>query len=289
MKTFKTYRVFVYVMLVLLAVSIIVPVLWVLLASVKQNSEFYGNPWQLPAQLHFQNFVDAWSTARMGDYMLTSVFVTGLALVLLLVIALPASYVLSRFEFVGQRFLNVAFMAGLFININYIVVPIFLMLVSGDDVLRGLGLPAFFINNPLILALVYVANALPFTIYLLSGYFMTLPHAYEEAAYLDGAGYFRTMVTVMFPLAKPAIITIVLFNFLSFWNEYIIAMTLLTDPQGAKTLPVGLLNLMQAQNAKAEFGQLYAGLVIVMIPTLILYMMVQKKLTKGMALGGLKG
>lgn len=135
----------------------------------------------------------------------------------------------------------------------------------------------------------YVANALPFTIYLLSGYFMTLPHAYEEAAYLDGAGYFRTMVTVMFPLAKPAIITIVLFNFLSFWNEYIIAMTLLTDPQGAKTLPVGLLNLMQAQNAKAEFGQLYAGLVIVMIPTLILYMMVQKKLTKGMALGGLKG
>lgn len=289
MKTIKIYRVFVYVMLVLLAISIIVPVLWVLLASVKQNSEFYGNPWQLPAKLHFQNFVDAWSTARMGDYMLTSVVVTGLALVLLLVIALPASYVLSRFEFVGQRFLNVAFMAGLFININYIVVPIFLMLVSGDDVLRGLGLPAFFINNPLVLALVYVANALPFTIYLLSGYFMTLPHACEEAAYLDGAGYFRTMVTVMFPLAKPAIITIVLFNFLSFWNEYIIAMTLLTDPQGPKTLPVGLLNLMQAQNAKAEFGQLYAGLVIVMIPTLILYMMVQKKLTKGMALGGLKG
>lgn len=289
MKTFKLYRVFVYLMLILLTISIIIPVAWVFVASIKQNKEFYGNPWSLPEGFYFQNFIDAWTKARMGDYLYMSVLVTALALILLLLIALPASYALSRFEFAGRKFLHTAFMAGLFININYIVIPIFLMFVSGDQFLDSLGFAGFFLNNPFILALVYATNALPFTVYLLSGYFMTLPHAYEEAAYLDGASYFRTMVTIMFPLAKPAIITIVLFNFLSFWNEYIIAMTLFTDPNGAKTLPVGLLNLASAQNAKQEYGQLYAGLVIVMLPTLILYLIVQKKLTQGMALGGLKG
>ena len=109
----------------------------------------------------------------------------------------------------------------------------------------------------------------------------------REAAYVDGSGYFRTMVKIMMPMATPSIITVILFNFLSFWNEYIISMTLLT--KDAKTLPVGLMQLMQAQKAAANYGQLYAGLVIVMLPTLILYMMVQKKLTQGMSLGGLKG
>ena len=90
-------------------------------------------------------------------------------------------------------------------------------------------------------------------------------------------------------MAQPSIITVILFNFLSFWNEYIIAMTLLSDPNGAKTLPVGLMQLTQAQQAATQYGQLYAGLVLVMLPTLILYMCVQKKLTQGMTLGGLKG
>ena len=147
----------------------------------------------------------------------------------------------------------------------------------------------FFLNNIFVLALVYAATALPFTIYLLSGYFATLPKAYEEAAYVDGAGYGRTMLRIIMPMAQPSIITVILFNFLSFWNEYIIAMTMLTDPNGGKTLPVGLMNLMRAQNAAAQYGQMYAGLVLVMLPTLILYICVQKKLTQGMTLGGLKG
>ena len=97
------------------------------------------------------------------------------------------------------------------------------------------------------------------------------------------------MLRIIMPMAQPSIITVILFNFLSFWNEYIIAMTMLTDPNGGKTLPVGLMNLMRAQNAAAQYGQMYAGLVLVMLPTLILYICVQKKLTQGMTLGGLKG
>ncbi|MCI8835221.1 MAG: carbohydrate ABC transporter permease [Ruminococcus sp.] len=283
------YRIFIYVALITLAILIIVPVAWVFMASVKQNSEFYGNPWALPAGFYWQNFVDAWNTAKMGEYMLNSVFVTALALILLLLLALPAAYCLSRFQFRGRKFLNTCFMAGLFINVNYIVVPIFLLLRDGDMWLKNVLGTSFLLNNLVVLAIVYASTALPFTIYLLSGYFATLPHDYEEAAYIDGAGYGKAMWKIIFPMAKPSIITIILFNFLSFWNEYIISMTLMSSASGAKTLPVGLLNLMQAQQSAAQYGTMYAGLVLVMLPTLILYICVQGKLTQGMTVGGLKG
>ena len=283
------YKIFIYVALITLVICIFVPVALGFMASIKENSEFYGNPWAMPAGFYFQNFVDAWGKARMGEYLLNSVIVTVLALLILLVVALPAAYVLSRFEFKGRKFWNAAFMGGLFINVNYIVVPIFLMLVDGDKFFLNNFGKGFLLNNIFVLAVVYAATALPFTIYLLSGYFSTLAHDYEEAAYIDGAGYGRTMIKIIFPMAQPSIITIILFNFLSFWNEYIIAMTLLSDPKGGRTLPVGLMQLTQAQQSAAQYGQLYAGLVLVMLPTLILYICVQKKLTQGMTLGGLKG
>ena len=288
MKRPKLINIFTYLVLSLLAVTILVPVAWVFVASIKENSEFYGSPWTLPRGLHLQNFADAWQKASMGEYMLNSVIVTALALVLLIVIALPAAYVLARFKFKGNGIWKTMFMAGLFINVNYIVVPIFLMLNNVDIKFRGIFGRQVLLNNLFILALVYASTALPFTIYLLSGYFKSLAKDYEEAAYVDGAGYFYTMVKVIMPMAKPSIVTVILFNFLAFWNEYIISMTLLTKPE-MKTLPVGLMNLMAAQKSAVQYGQMYAGLVIVMLPTLILYMCVQKKLTQGMTLGGLKG
>lgn len=288
MKENRLYKGFIYVCLTVFAVTVVVPVAWVFLASVKQNREFYGNPWALPEGFYFENFIDAWQKADMGKYMLNSVIVTALALGLLLIIALPASYCLSRFKFYGKRIIKTLFMAGLFINVNYIVVPIFLMLRDGDTWLKGIFGEGFLLNNLLVLALVYAATALPFTIYLLSSYFETLPRDFEEAGYIDGAGYFGTMVKIIFPLARPSIITVILFNFLSFWNEYIISMTLLGTGD-TRTLPVGLMNLMQGQQAKAQYGIMYAGLVLVMLPTLILYICVQKKLTEGMTVGGIKG
>ena len=283
------YKFFIYFVLVLLAVTIIVPVAWVFMASIKQNAEFYGNPWALPAGFYWQNFVNAWNGAKMGEYMLNSVIVPALALALLLVVALPAAYCLSRFHFKGCKVLNTLFMAGLFINVNYIVVPIFLMLRDSDVWLKGHFGSGFLLNNLVVLAVVYAAAALPFTLYLLSGYFATLPHDFEEAAYIDGASYFSTMTRIIFPMAKPSIITIILFNFLSFWNEYIISMTLMSSTKAPRTLPVGLLNLMQAQQSAAQYGTMYAGLVLVMLPTLILYICVQRQLTQGMTVGGLKG
>ena len=287
-RTERLYKIFIYVVLGLLAVLILIPVLWVMVASVKETVEHYGSPWALPTHIHWQNFVDAWTKANMGGYMMHSVIITAMSLAILLVVALPASYCLARFNFVGQKLLNTCFMAGLFINVNYIVVPIYLMLSDADKWCKTTLGQAMLLNNHVVVAIVYAATPLPFTIYLLSSYFATLPHDFEEAAYIDGAGYWRTMLEIIFPMAKPSIITVILFNFLSFWNEYIIVKTLVTD-RDQWTLPAGLLNLMQAQQSAAEYGPMYAGLVLVMLPVLILYICVQKNLTKGMTVGGLKG
>lgn len=279
------YKAFIYVALITLAITIIVPVAWVFMASLKQNAEFIGagtNPWALPKEFYFQNFVTAFRDAQMGKFFMNTVLVTAMALVLLLVLALPAAYALARFNFKGKKLLDTIYMAGLFINVNYIVIPIYLMLADTNKMLGT----NFFLNNRFILALIYASTALPFTVYLLSGYFKTLPRGFEEAAYIDGCGHFKTMLSIMIPMAKPSIITVILFNFLSFWNEYIMAYTMMN---GNDTLAMGLKNLMAVEKTATNYGIMYAGLVIVMLPTLILYIMVQKQLTEGMTAGGLKG
>ena len=160
------------------------------------------------------------------------------------------------------------------------------MLVNGDRALIEWLPNGFFIDNLFILALTYASTTVPFTIYLLQGYFKTISATYEEAAMIDGATSFQIMVKIFIPMAKPSVITVILFNFLSYWNDYIISLTLI--PGEKRTLQVGLLNLMTAQKAAANYGRLYAGMVIVMIPALILYAFIQKQMLEGMAQGGSK-
>lgn len=289
----KLFKIFIYVCLTIFAISIIVPVAWVFMASIKSNPEFYGNPWALPKGFYFENFVDAWEAANMGDYLLNSVIVTFIGLVLLLAISLPCAYILARMDFRGKRILKTIIKAGLFINLSYIVIPIFLLLrdwtlVLNDSFLGDILGNGFLLNNRFVLALIYASTAVPFTVYLLTNFFSSISRSYEEAAYIDGAGYYRTMIDIIIPMAKPAVITVILFNFLAFWNEYILALTIMTDP-AKKTLPVGLINLQQAARGAANYGRLYAGLVLAMLPTLILYILVQKQLTEGMMVGGDKG
>lgn len=284
-KKFQTYKIFIYAALILFAISILIPIAWVFMASLKTETELMSNnPFALPAKMIWENFSKAWNKARMKDYLFSSVFVTGASLFWLLLFALPASYALARYKFFGQKFLNILFMAGLFININYIALPIFLMFFNLE---KTLNLTQVFLNNRLVLSIVYAASSLPFTIYLLSSYFRTIPQDYEEAAAIDGSGYWQTMVRIIFPMAKPSIITVIMFQFLSFWNEYVLAFTFLNKENA--TLPVGVRFLMADSRSQSETGVMYAGLVIVMVPVLLFYIIVQKKILEGMTVGGLKG
>lgn len=263
--------------MVLASLVVVLPILWAIITSFKTNTEFLESPWTLPASLQWSNYANAFSKANMGDYFLNSIFVTVLAMVVLFVLVIPASYALSRYRFIGSRTINLGIMAGLFVSANYIVVPLFLLLKD----LGGL-------DSLIVLSIVYAATNLPFNIYLLSGFMKGIAPDYEDAARIDGCGYCATLFRIMVPMCKPGIVTIAMFGFMSFWNEYMLAMTLISSPE-KRTLSVGLQNLMQVQKYATDWGAMFAGLVIVMLPTMIFYVLVQKKLTAGISLGGLKG
>ncbi len=283
----RLYRVLTSAIFVVLSLAVIVPVGWVALASIKHRSEFYGSPWTLPQGFYWQNYVEAFITADMASYFLNSVIVTITAMALCLLVCVPAAYAIARFEFRGKRALETFLLAGLFINVNYIVVPIFLLLLGWDRALKSIVPQAFLLDNLFVLAVVYAATSIPFTVFLLTTYFRTIPEVYEEAATMDGASRLRIMLKVILPMALPAINTVVLFNFLAFWNEFIISLTLMAGDN--RTLQVGLLNLFQAQRAASDFGRLYAGMVIVIVPVLIVYALVQKRLLQGVGQGGVTG
>src|SRR5699024_6697304 len=149
------------------------------------------------------------------------------ALAVLLIVALPAAYVLSRFTFLGSKVLNSFVKAGLFVNVSYIAVPIFLMLLGWDESMQEIIGEGIFLNNRIMLAIIYAATALPFTIFLLTSYFETLPSDFEEAANIDGAGYFRTMYKVMLPMELPCIIFVVLYIILLIYNVYIFVLNII--------------------------------------------------------------
>lgn len=269
--------VLVRVLLVLASLSVVLPLVWNVLTSFKSNTEIMGNPWTLPQSLHIDNYVRAFTKANMGAYALNSVLVTVLSLVILVFLAVCSAYGLTRFRFRGQKVLSSVFMAGIFIQMIYIIIPLFLLMTQLK-----------MNDNRFWISVVYAVSMLPFSILLLTGFFRSIPRDYEEAARIDGCGYFRTLFSIVVPLVKPGIITVVIFAFFSFWNEYPLALTLLST-DSKKTLPIGLANLMEVQKYATDWGALFAGLVIVLVPTLVIYVFSQKKLTEGIQAGGVKG
>ncbi|MBF9017006.1 carbohydrate ABC transporter permease [Oceanispirochaeta sp. M2] len=265
--------------IVMLLISIIVagPILWAFITSFKTSAEFLRSPWILPAKLQFVNYVNAVQKAHMGQYFINSIAVTFVSLAFLLFLVVPASYALARQRFFGSKMINLLVLAGLFINANYIVVPLFILLKNLNS-----------LDNRLMLCAVYAATAIPFNVYLLSGFMKGISREYEDAANIDGCGPMMILYRIIVPMAKPGLITVSLFGFMTFWNEYMLALTLLTTP-GKRTLSVGLKNLMEIQKYATNWGAMFAGLVIVMLPTMIFYASVQKKLTDGITLGGIKG
>lgn len=270
-------RLLLRVFLIVQALAVVYPLLWNVFASFKTNEEVMESPWTLPAALHFDNYARAFTTARIGDYMLNSVFVVAMSMLLLLVMAVPTAYVLGRMPFRGRGFVTNLYMAGLFIGGVYTIVPLFILMNEFH-----------MLDNRFWLSAVYATGSLSFSVYLLIGFMKSIPRDFEEAAMIDGCGYFGTLFRIIMPMTRPAIVTLIVFGFFDFWNEYVLALTLITD-DAKKTIPIGLSNLMQIQQYATDWGSLFAGLVIVLVPTIIVYALLQKRLTEGMMLGGVKG
>ena len=195
------------------SVLVVFPLIWVIFSSFKDQNEIYGTPWELPTVLRWDNYVRAFIDAKLGIYFINSIYITAISLVLILIIGSMAAYVIARIPFRGQRFFYYLFMGGLIFTIFMVLVPLFMLLKD----LRIL-------NSHIGLVLVYIAYSMPFTVFILVGFFRTLPDELAQAARIDGCNEFTTFSKVMLPMSKSGLVTAAILNVLGIWNEFILAM-----------------------------------------------------------------
>ena len=259
------------------ALLVILPMIWLVYSSLKTDQEIFFSPWDLPQDPQWHNFERAWVTVHVGEYFVNSMRVVVPSLFLTLGLASMASYVLARFRFPGNRLLFYMFMAGM-------LFPIFLALVPLFFLAKDLQL----LNTFTGLTLVYTAYSLPFTIFFLTGFFKTLPSELHEAALIDGANEYQVFFRVMLPLAQPGLVTMGIFNFLGMWNQFILPLVLMSDRE-KYVLPQGLSFMLHQQYYKTDWSALFAAVSIIMIPTLVVYIIFQNQIQKGVTVGALKG
>jgi N-acetylglucosamine transport system permease protein len=262
--------------LMLFAATVVVPLLWVLITSLKSGPEIFGSPWSLPKHPQWQNYSNAWSEGGIGRYFWNSVVVTVATLLVLLPVGAMAAYVFARFPFRGSKTLFAVFLGGMMFPNFLVIVPLFFLLKDLHmlDTKQGL-------------VIVYVAYSLSFTIFVLTGFFQALPGELAEAAMMDGAGYAKTFWRVMLPLAKPGLLVVAIFNAIGLWNEYSLALVLVSSDDN-RTLPLGIANLMMVQHYQSDWGALFAGLVIVMLPVMAVYAVFKDKIHQTMLAGAIK-
>jgi len=275
---FRPGRLLLYVSLVSYCLTSVAAFLWTISISLKSNQDFFAtSPWSLPKHPTLENYRSAWTTAKIGSFFLNSAIMTLGTVTISLAVSATAAYALGRIKFRGNSLVSMFFLTGLMIPGFLIIVPLYFLLrdmhLLGS--LYGLGI-------------VYVATQIPFNIYVLTGFFKTLPKELEEAAYVDGASPLKTFFRVMLPLAGPGLASVALLNCLTIWNEFFFALVFISD-ESKFTLPLGLYRLSINAEYSSQWTQLFAGLVLAMIPVLIVFGVAQERLTRGLTLGALKG
>lgn len=225
----------------------------------------------------FGNYVEAWTTTQIGKAFMNSLIVSMATMIVLIPISAMASYVLAKYKFRGSNTLFMLFLGGLMFPQFLVIVPLFLQMTK-------LGLD----DNLFGLTLVYIAFSLPFTVFVLTGFFHQLPDELAEAAMLDGCGHQATFWKVMWPLAKPGLVVVTIFDVIGLWNEYNLALVLMRSREGF-TLPRALDSLQMTAQYLGDTGALMAAMVIVVLPVLVVYWLLKDKIHEAMLAGAVKG
>jgi ABC-type glycerol-3-phosphate transport system permease component len=272
----------IFVVLAGYLVWVVYPMLWVAYSSLKTNEAIFRDTFALPVlgDLQWSNYSVAWKEAHFGEYFLSSVWVTATSVAAIVILGAMAAYALSRFYHPLSNAAYGLFLAGLMIPVQLSIVPLFFEL-------RSLGL----LNSRLGLVLVYTANGLPFAIFILAGFFRAVPRSFYEAAVVDGCSEASAFWRVMLPLARPGLITVAIFQFIGIWKEYFFAFMFTSGArdESMRTLPLGLANLSVTAQYRTDYGMLFAGIIMVTLPILLVYLFLQKHLIKGITAGALKG
>ncbi|MEU4622982.1 carbohydrate ABC transporter permease [Actinoplanes sp. NPDC023801] len=256
------------------------PLIWVMLASFKSNTEiFLGEPFALPSSFSLDTYFSAWDQAHIGRYFLNSVFVVVISTAGTMLFGSMAAYVLARYTFFGNRILYYLFVSGL-------AFPTFMALGPLYYILRNMGL----LNSYVGLILVYIAYSLPFTVFFLAAFFKTLPHEIDEAATMDGASHTRKFFQIMMPMAKSGLVSITIFNIVGQWNQYLLPLVIMQgqDAEQKWVLTQGIANISTQAGYHAEWSTLFAALTLSIIPMIIVYAVFQRQIQAGLTAGAVK-
>jgi raffinose/stachyose/melibiose transport system permease protein len=267
-------KVIMYFYLLVMTVVFAMPMVFTLLSSVKTKLEIFSDPFALPKVPQFVNYIVAWKEANMSRYFINSIIQAGATVIILAIMASMAAYVLSRFDFKGNRFLLLFFTVGMMVPMHTVLVPV-------AYIIGALNLK----NNILALILIYVSFSLPFSILVMTNFMKGVNRSLEEAAVIDGATYFQVYRLVILPLCIPALSTISIFNFLSAWNNILFPLLFINDKK-LKPISLGLLNFNGERGS--DYGPLMAAIVITVALPLILYLLFQEKVEGGLAAGAVK-
>lgn len=252
-------------------------ILWIIVASLKNTRSLFGSPWTLPSAPALQNYVKVWIANRFDDYFLNSILVVSASVLVLLLVAVPAAYVLSRGKFLGRSAILNFFIFGMGVPVPLLFIP--LVVITTE-----LGV----IDTLMGLCVVYVSVSLPFTIYVLQGFFSSLPTELESAAVIDGCSDWQVFRHVMLPLAAPGAATVAILNFVALWNEYQLSLILISSPEN-RTLSLGIYSLITSmQYSGGNWPGLFAGVTMVMLPTIALYIFLSERMISGITMGGVK-
>jgi ABC-type glycerol-3-phosphate transport system permease component len=236
---------------------------------------------------HFvENYRYAWNEGHVGEYFVNSLMVTVTTVALTTFFGATAAYVLARRELAGQSLVLGTIIGSITIPGILIQVPLFLLIKDWGFVIRGYQYS--FMDSRLGLAIIYTAISLPFTIYVMAGFFKTLPGTLGEAAVIDGCGPWRTFSEIYLPLVMPGIATTGIFNFLGAWNEFNLGLIFMSNPN-FKTLPIGLYELQAATQYSSAWSPMFAGIVLLCLPTFLIFIFLQERIVEGLMSGGVKG
>jgi len=253
----------------------LVPIFWMIINSFKTEQEYAADPFSFPTGIELSNYVKAWDIANMDTYFINSFLITFISLIVTVFLGALAAFFLSRFEFKLRGFTYALFLLGMLVPIHATLIPIFL-------IMQKLSL----IDTYFSLILPYTAFHLSLTVFILEGFMRGFPKDMEESGIMDGAGIFRIFWSIILPLTRPAMATVVILNFIYNWNEYLFALVLITS-NSLKTLPLGLSNFVGLETANYTLQM--AALTIAFIPIVVFYLLLQKQLVTGMTAGAVKG
>lgn len=250
---------------------------WILGASLSTSREiFSGEIFKFASGLHFENYATAWKAQNVSVFFANSLLYSVISCVGVLAISAPAAYVLSRWEFTGGKALRIGLVIAMSVPVIMVIMPIYSLSVQWG------------IKGRLLLVILYIMLRVPYTTIYLLDFFSTLSRTYEEAAYLDGCSGPKTFLKIMLPLVQPAIITVTIFNFMSVWNEFFMAL-IFTSSESMAPVGVGLLNIINSMKYTGQYGGMFAAVIIVFLPTFLLYIFMSEKIIAGVTGGGVKG